>query len=373
MGNSPNRFRGSAIWVAAFLLTIAFVTPVTAKKHGGKGVTHMGKQMTPIQMGSSGGWRFDLANGYCCGGTLGSLVTDGTTLYILSNFHVLAGDVVPGGNNLVAEAGNPIIHPGLIDVGCNQNKARSVATLSALADPLAGRNVDAAIAAVDTNMVDTTGAILEIGTISNTTLSPSLNLAVKKSGRTTGLTRSHISGLNATISVDYDTECAGPSRGTAIFSGQIMIANEGSKFLAAGDSGSLMVEDVASNPRAIGLLYGGSSTVAIANPIMDVLNYFSSEGKSITMVGKPGVQVTEISAHVIEETKRVQARHAARFKKVPGGVGHGIGLGRNGRVSIKVYVGKDTPEARVAVPDSVDGIPVEIEETGRIIPFSSCQ
>ncbi len=324
-------------------------------------------------MGTSGGWRFDLANGYCCGGTLGSLVTDGTTLYILSNFHVLASDVVPGGNNLVAQVGSPIIHPGLVDVGCNQNKAQNVATLSALADPLSGSNVDAAIAAVDASMVDIAGAILDIGTVSNTTLSPSLNLAVKKSGRTTGLTRSQISGLNATISVSYDTECAGSSRGTAIFSGQIVIANEGSKFLAAGDSGSLMVEDVASDPRAVGLLYAGSPAVAIAHPIMDVLNYFSSGGKSITMVGKPGVQVTGISANVIEETKRAQARNAERLERVPGGVGHGIGLDRNGRVSIKVYVGKDTPEARAAVPDSVDGIPVEIEETGRIIPFSSCQ
>ena len=31
--------------------------------------------------------------------------------------------------------------------------------------------------------------------------------------------------------------------------------------------GSLMVEDVATNPRAIGLLFAGSSTDAIANPI----------------------------------------------------------------------------------------------------------
>jgi len=104
---------------------------------------------------------------------------------------------------------------------------------------------------------------------------------VKKSGRTTGLTRSKISGLNATVSVTYDDECAGDAVFTKTFTGQIIISNKGSKFLAAGDSGSLMVEDVATNPRAVGLLFAGSSTVAVANPIDDVLNFFGA-----TMVGK---------------------------------------------------------------------------------------
>src|SRR5262249_37223764 len=39
--------------------------------HGGGGSTggtsHTAKQTAPIQLGTSGGWRFDLANGFCCG------------------------------------------------------------------------------------------------------------------------------------------------------------------------------------------------------------------------------------------------------------------------------------------------------------------
>src|SRR5262245_51808896 len=46
---------------------------------------HRVKQTPPVQMGTSGGWRFDLANGFCCGGTLGSCVKKGTTQYVLSN------------------------------------------------------------------------------------------------------------------------------------------------------------------------------------------------------------------------------------------------------------------------------------------------
>ncbi len=245
------------------------------KGGGGGGVSHTAKQTPPIQLGTSGGWRYDLANGYCCGGTLGSLVKIGSTQYILSNYHVLEADIVSGGNSRVAQAGDPVIQPALIDVSCNANNAQNVATLSGIKS-LPGSNVDAAIAQVISGMVRTDGAILEVGTISATTVAAALNQAVKKSGRTTGLTRSSVSGLNATISVAYDNECAGGAAFTKTFTGQIVIKNRRSAFLAGGDSGSLMVEDVTTNPRAVGLLYAGSSTSAIANPIGQVLSFFGA-------------------------------------------------------------------------------------------------
>ncbi|MFO7527067.1 MAG: hypothetical protein R6W68_16560 [Ignavibacteriaceae bacterium] len=238
---------------------------------GGGGVSHTAIQTPPIQLGTSGGWRYDLANGYCCGGTLGSLVQKGGQLYILSNYHVLEADIVSGGNNRTATAGDFVIQPGLIDISCNANNAQNVATLSGIKS-LPGSNVDAAIAQIISGMVRTDGAILEIGTISSSITGASLNQAVKKSGRTTGLTRSKISGLNATVSISYENECAGGSAFTKTFTGQIVIANRASKFLAGGDSGSLMVEDVSTNPRAVGLLFAGSSSSGIANPISEVLS-----------------------------------------------------------------------------------------------------
>ena len=246
----------------------------------GGGISHMAKQIPPIQLGTSGGWDYDLANGYCCGGTLGSLIQIGGTQYILSNYHVFTSDIIPGGNGRVAATGDPIIQPGLIDVGCNANNAQSIASLVATRS-LPDSNVDAAIAQVISGMVRTDGAILEIGTISSQPVGASLRQAVKKSGRTTGLTRSTVSGLNATVSVLYDNECAGGQAFTKVFTGQIVIKNTGSKFIAAGDSGSLMVEDVKSKPHPVGLLYAGSSTSAIANPIGDVLAIFGA-----TMVGQ---------------------------------------------------------------------------------------
>jgi hypothetical protein len=244
-------------------------------------VNHKAKQTPPIQLGTSGGWRYDLANGFCCGGTLGSLVSIGGVQHILSNYHVLEADIVSGGNSRVAQTGDPVIQPGLIDVNCNAATAQNVATLVKKSS-LPGSNVDCAVAQVIPGMVNSSGAILEIGTISSQTIAASLNQAVKKSGRTTGLTRSTVTGLNATVSVTYENECAGGTAFTKTFTGQIVIRNNGSRFLNSGDSGSLMVQDVATNPRAVGLLFAGSSSTAIANPIGQVLSFLNA-----TMVGTP--------------------------------------------------------------------------------------
>ncbi|MGD0337368.1 MAG: hypothetical protein ABSB78_01125 [Bacteroidota bacterium] len=239
---------------------------------------HTAKQTPPIQLGTSGGWSYDLANGYCCGGTLGSLVQIGSTQYVLSNYHVLRADIVSGGNKRVATNGDPIIQPGLIDVNCKASGARSVATLAGSAS-LPSSNVDCAIAQVVPGMVRTDGSILEIGTISKSTVAAALRMKVKKSGRTSGLTSSTIDGLNATVSVTYDNECAGGTAFTKTFTGQILI--KGGSFIKAGDSGSLMVEDKATNPRAVGLCFAGSNKYAVANPIDEVLSYLGA-----TMVGK---------------------------------------------------------------------------------------
>lgn len=245
----------------------------------GGGTSHTAKQTPPIQLGTSGGWSKDLANGYCCGGTLGSLVNIGGSQYILSNYHVFESDIVPGGNNTVATTGDPIIQPGLIDVNCNVSGAQTVATLVKKSS-LPNSNVDCSVGQVVSGQVRTDGAILEIGTISAQTVNAALSQAVKKSGRTTGLTHSTVSGLNATISVQYDNECAGGVAFTKTFTGQIVVSNNGSRFLNSGDSGSLMVEDVTTSPRAVGLLFAGSSSSAIANPIGQVLSFLGA-----TMVG----------------------------------------------------------------------------------------
>jgi hypothetical protein len=79
--------------------------------------------------------------------------------------------------------------------------------------------------------------------------------------------------------VAYTNECNG---GTyyKTFTGQIVLANPSNSFVNAGDSGSLMVQDISPNPRAIGLLFAGNASIAVANPIGQVLNFLGA-----TMVG----------------------------------------------------------------------------------------
>jgi len=132
--------------------------------------------------------------------------------------------------------------------------------------------------------VDTNGTILDIGTLSGDTLSAFVGLAVKKSGRTTGFTQGSVSAVDVDVSIAYET-CAGTVTGTATFTDQFRITP--AEFSDAGDSGSLIVEDVSNNPRAVGLLFAGSVSTTIANRIQNVLSAPWGVG-TLSMVGQTG-------------------------------------------------------------------------------------
>jgi hypothetical protein len=263
---------------------VPVVTVVTGEIRAFKPVKptpHTARQPRPIELGVSGGNANDLANGYCCSGPLGALVQKGGTQYILSNSHVFCGDVAASATDPdVSAIGDPINQPGLIDVQCQKLPDDFVANLSSLSSyyPV-NNNVDCAIAQVIPGMVRTDGSIYEIGVLSSAILEAYVGLNVKKSGRTTGLSRSYVNAINVTVNVGYEDECNGVAF-TRTYTGQIMIYQKRSAFLAGGDSGSLLVEDVAAYPRAVGLLFAGSTSSAIANPIGAVLSYHGA-----TMVG----------------------------------------------------------------------------------------
>jgi hypothetical protein len=361
---------GATALAGALLLGGAVDAGAKGKPGGGGGVSHTAAQTAPIQLGTSGGWGLDLANGYCCGGTLGSLVEKNGTQYVLSNWHVFASDIVSGGNGIVAKTGDAVIQPGLIDVGCFAANAQEVATLVLQSGYPSVSGVDAAIAAVVPGMVSATGDILEVGTPSNETVEAFIGQAVKKSGRTTRLTRSAVSDVYASVSVTYENECAGGTAFTAYYTDQIIVKNRGSKFLNSGDSGSLLLEDVATGPRAVGLLFAGSSLTAVANPIGDVLAYLGGA----TMVGVPAAGSPPAGASVelqaaVGRARAAQLRHAGTLEQVPDAVGHAIGIGPDGRVAIKVLVAADSPRARARAPRSLDGVPVVVEAVGRIVAY----
>ena len=135
-----------------------------------------------------------------------------------------------------------------------------------------------------------------------------------------------------------------------------------------------MVEDVATNPRAVGLLYAGSSSIAVANPIDDVLNHFG-----VSMVGGTAsasasrLETGPTSTRGLARAMAIQQRHARELLNVPGAVGHAVGAGNS--PVIQILVQELTPGAQAAAPRQLEGVPVVLVEVGEIrgMPFCSKQ
>ncbi|MBW8038386.1 MAG: hypothetical protein FVQ85_00105 [Planctomycetes bacterium] len=200
-------------------------------------------------------------------GTISCRVTDGTNVFALSNNHVYANS-----NN--ASIGDAVIQPGSYDGG--SSPADDIGTLDDF-EPIdfsGGNNtIDAAIAFSSTSLLGNATPSDGYGTPKSTTATLRINQKVKKYGRTTGLTKGQVYMLNASVNVNYG------NAGVALFTGQIIITP--GSFSAGGDSGSLIVVDDRKGKRSgpddlkpAGLLFAGSNTVTIANPIDAVLSRF---------------------------------------------------------------------------------------------------
>ena len=182
--------------------------------------------------------------------------------------------------------GEGIVQPGLIEVGCSQIPNDIVADLSDYVRiKRKGNTVDAAIAKVRSgSRVVTDGSVKEIGVPSTDTLASSVDLAVQKSGRTTGHTTGTVTAIDVTVNVGYTTQCNGGRSYTATFNNQFLVSGSSGPFSLGGDSGSVIFEDVATSPRAVGLLFAGNSVMTVGNPIDAVLSRFG-----VTMVGGDSV------------------------------------------------------------------------------------
>jgi hypothetical protein len=194
-------------------------------------------------------------------------------------------------------------------------------------------------------------------------------MKVKKSGRTTGVTHGIIEAISVTV-----------LNGTALFTNQIRIKGVGKPFGRKGDSGSLIVEDVESCPRPIGLLFAENlKGMVMANSISAV---FDTLG--VTTVGCQIAQALTKSAEehdlstaklepdnpVVAQVIEVQERYNDDLLSVPGVVGTGIGRSKKtGQVVIEVYIEKQDPKLKQLLPDVIDGIPIKVVVTGTFYSF----
>jgi len=220
-------------------------------------------------------------------GTLGCLVRKNGETLILSNNHVMAAENA-------AAIGDPILQPGPYDGGSDPGDriavleefvpirflstepsdctvARTVAVLANALAYLLGsgtrllavrlqeeeNRVDAALAR-PVNPADLSEEILELGTI-RAIGSAGLGTPVRKSGRTTGLTSDEILQVDVTADITY-----GAGR-TARFTDQIMAG----AMSGGGDSGSAVLD---AENNLVGLLFAGSDTTTVINPIGHVVD-----------------------------------------------------------------------------------------------------
>jgi hypothetical protein len=239
--------------------------PKGGKPGGGSTYSPTSKWPRPVPIGVSTGHPAITA------GTIGCRVRSGGTLYALSNNHVYA-------NVNRATSGDAVIQPGAYDGGTSP--ADDIANLynfCRISFDGSDNTIDAAIATIQP--ISTTDGGPRVGNAtppngygipSRTTVAPYFRQAVQKYGRTTSLTKGKVYALNAAVNVSYGDLDGDGHDDVAHFVGQIVVTP--GAFSAGGDSGSLIVTQSGNYP--VGLLFAGSSSVTIANPIDLVLSYF---------------------------------------------------------------------------------------------------
>jgi hypothetical protein len=360
-------------------------------------------QSGAVLLGSSGGnVKASSTSGTtitCCGGTLGSLLTRNGFNFILSNNHVIA--MSDTGTAGAGNTGDAIIQPALIDAPttCSATGTQTVANLTAFfnleSDP--GTKVDAAIAQVVAGTVDPGGNILYLGgTATNGIPDPgaphagsgvaaTVGMAVAKSGRSTGLTCSSVLAINVTTStpVQYQKGCGTGATFNVSFSNLVDVAGPvPTSFSAEGDSGSLIVTQNTADPVA--LLFAGSDTDTIANPVSDVLNtskFLGANNAVPTFVGSATPHVVigctlpvkpagaiQTPATSIVASEALQKATAARDAHAPELLAHpevqAVGVGASydnpTEAAILFFVTKGQP--RTDIPVQVEGIRTRIIE-----------
>jgi hypothetical protein len=193
-------------------------------------------------------------------GTLGCVVQSNGTKYILSNNHVLADT-----NTL--PAGSTISQQSIPDGGACP--ADVIASLSFFV-PVAinGQTpVDAAIAAIARGVNFDPRILRDNGVVEKLVApitAPVINMAVQKSGRTTGWTKAAtVRAIALTIAVVYPT-------GQSTIHNTFSVKRVSGAFSMAGDSGSLITTDPGNQP--VGLLFAGDNNfTTYANNLSAVL------------------------------------------------------------------------------------------------------
>jgi hypothetical protein len=330
----------------------------------------------PIPMGVSGS---TVSEGGLYSGTLGMKVrslANPERKFILSNNHVMAiqnptlcpnsaevpiAGSQPSGGDL---GFNPGLDPEFL-IGATTRFVPMVAP--------GDNRVDAALVA--TNDTLSSNEIINIGVPTAAVVQPMVGMPVIKSGRTTGTTEATITAVGVTSNVNYGAGCD-----VYRFVGQIQITNPpGVDFSSGGDSGSAILNSESLIP--VGLLFAGSDTSTIANPMPQVwraTRTFPDAGDAAPLISEAEA-MQRIDAAMrypaaVQRLMDVQAQVQDGIFANRGVVAMGVGRNEAGTdYAFVISVDKLTPRLRAALPHRINGVPVRILETGemRALPLRS--
>jgi hypothetical protein len=294
-------------------------------------------------------------------GTAGMLVrviSNPSIKLILSNNHVLGA----GGPNLCpnnAPVGTWALQPGTLDIGSDPgNDVDYIAGVGGFYIPIdftpgASNVVDAALALTVPALASRT--IHDIGEPNPAFMLATAGQTVKKSGRTTGVTTGTVQSVNSTVNVNYGTGC-----GTARFVAQTIVTP--GTFSDPGDSGSAILDSATLTP--VGLLFAGSATRTIANPIWGVylsMGVFVDSDDAPTSFAELAQTVsTQVDART-RQIMTVQRQAEPAIFAVPGVIGMGIGRTADGSgPAIIVYSTNVATAVASRIPTQLSGVPVRL-------------
>jgi hypothetical protein len=225
-------------------------------------------------------------------GTLGAIVKDNATSapMLLSNYHVMCVDGA-------WKVGDAMAQPSRVDGGSCPASVVGTLVRAQLTD-----KADAAVCSLSGRSYSC--EIADIGPVSGTNVARG-EMAVRKRGRTTGLTYGIVEGVSLSINLDYGGGV------THTLTGQIDVRPDPARnevWADHGDSGAVLVDN---DGKIVGLHMAGSNDGhGVANPIADVLS--ALDVSICTGMAKPGVK----DVFDTKQNKEVDKTQKEKFEKL---------------------------------------------------------
>jgi hypothetical protein len=196
------------------------------------------------------------------------------------------------------------------------------------------------------------------------------------------LTCAKVETLNTSAHVEYEEGCATTTSFTVAYTDEIVVANMSNEqsFIGDGDSGSLAVDQATAQPVA--LMFAGSDTSAIGNPVADVLNALhTSTGHTYSFVGGalhtvpgcslPGLSSVKVTpqasaalpSSTAQRGQAAAANYSTQIMSTPGVSAYGGGGSLDAPQEPAVLIFVAPRGSHAGIPTTIDGVRTRLIES----------